>query len=62
MFDVPNGSGMGSDEEQICKYCVANSKAIIVSKNSIVGHLSFGIQNKVMEEYFKNNKNVFDIN
>lgn len=62
MFDVLKGSGMGSDEEQICKYCIASSKAIIVSKNSIVGHLSFGVQNKDMEQYFKENKAIFDIN
>lgn len=56
MFDVVNGSGMGSDEKQICSYCMTSSKAIIVSKNSIVGHLSFGKQNETMKKYFLNKK------
>lgn len=61
MFDVLKGSGMGSDEDQICKHCMSKSKAIIVSKNSIVGHLSFGKQNRIMEEYFNANKTLFDL-
>ena len=61
MFKVHRGSGMGSDEEQICSYCIKSSQAIIVSKNSLVGHLSFGKQNKPMKEYFETNKNNFFI-
>lgn len=61
MFDVLSGSGMGSDEDQICKHCMSKSKAIIVTKNSIVGHLSFGKQNKIMENYFNDNKEIFDL-
>ncbi len=61
MFDVTKGNGMGRDEEQICKYCMLNSKAIIVSKNSIVGHLGFKNQNKEMKKYFLNNRKLFDI-
>ena len=62
MFDVFKGSGMGKDEEQICEYCIKNSEAIIVSKNSIVGHLGFKNQNQVMEKYFLDNNKRFDIN
>ena len=61
MFNVGNGIGMGKDEQQICNYCMNNSYAIVISKNSVVGHLSFGEQNKDMEEYYKNNKTIFEI-
>ena len=61
MFKVYEGSGIGKDEEDLCGYCVNQSKAIIVSLNTAVGHLSFGKQNKIMEEYFKNNKDFFEI-
>lgn len=33
----------------------------MVSKNTIVGHLSFGKQNAAMKEFFLSNKSVFDI-
>ena len=62
MFEVKKGSGMGSDEKQICQHCMIKSRPIIVSKNSIVGHLSFGKQNEAMEKYFKENKDFFNIN
>lgn len=62
MFDVKAGACMGLDEEYLCNFCLSNSKPIIVSLNSVVGHLSFGTQNKTMEDYFNNNKNLFDIN
>lgn len=52
---------LGLDESQICDFCIENSQAIIVCKNSIVGHLSFGKQNELMKEYFLNNKEKFQI-
>ena len=61
MFEVKSGACMGLDETQICSYCMVNSKAIIVSNNSIVGHLSFGVQNPEMKEYFMNHKEKFEI-
>ena len=61
MFDVPSGLGMGNDEEKLCKYCICNSKAIIVSKNTIVGHLAFKMLNEKMKDYFNKNKNIFEI-
>ncbi len=60
-FKVSFGNAMGRDEIQICGYCMVRSRAIIVSNNSIVGHLSFGNQNKVMKEYFENNQEIFKI-
>lgn len=61
MFTVLNGSGMGYDEFEICTYSVRKSKAMIVSKNIAVGHLSFGKQNKEMEKYYDMHKDVFSI-
>lgn len=61
MFKVIRGTCMGIDEEHICTYCMKNSKAIIVSNNSVVGHLSFGSQNQIMKEYFLNNPEKFQI-
>jgi len=60
-FKVKKGSCMGLDEVQICSFCVINSKAMIVSNNSVVGHLSFGTQNETMKEYFLTNKKNFSI-
>ena len=55
----PNGNGMGLDEEQICGFCVANSLAMVVAENSVVGHLSFGQQNAAMKEYYLTHREVF---
>lgn len=60
-FKVKRGSCMGLDEEQICSFCVNNSKAMIVSNNSVVGHLSFGTQNETMKNYFIDNEEEFSI-
>lgn len=60
-FKVDKTNGMGLDETQMCSYCVCSSKAMIVAENTCVGHLSFGTQNKSMEEYFKKNKGLFKI-
>lgn len=62
MFLVKKTSGLGDDEKQICEYCINTSQSIIVSKNVVVGHLSFKNQNAAMKEYFLNNKNIFDVN
>ena len=53
--------GMGIDETQICSHCISNSKSIVVSENTCVGHLSFGPQNKDMEQYFYKNQSKFSI-
>lgn len=57
-FKVEKGIGLGTDEIQICGLSSINSLVILVSKNTVVGHLSFGKQNKTMEEYFKNNREI----
>ena len=58
-FKVSPTVGMGVDEVQICEYCVTNSKAMVISENTCVGHLSFGPQNEGMKEYFKQNSEKF---
>ena len=52
---------MGLDELEMCSYAIDESKAIIVSKNIAVGHLSFGKQNGPMKEYFLENKKIFEV-
>ena len=49
---LPDNPCMGVDEEQLCSFCMTNSLAIIVSENTVVGHLSFGQQNDSMKEYY----------
>ena len=61
MFTVKKGPGMGLDEIEMCSYAMCNSKAIIISKNTAVGHLSFGKQNETMKKYFQDNIDVFKI-
>lgn len=61
MLDVVSGPGMGLDEEQFCEYAINHSKAIIVSLNSVVGHLSFGRQNEEMKMYYLSHTDVFDV-
>lgn len=58
---VNKGNGMGVDEVFLCNLATSKSKAIVVSEKQVVGHLSFGKQNKPMEEYCISHKEVFDI-
>lgn len=60
-FRVDITKGMGVDERQICSHCVLASKSMIISENTCVGHLSFGIQNEGMKKYFKENPERFEI-
>ena len=61
-FNPGRGVGMGRDESQICQFAMLESKPIIVSANTCVGHLSFGKQNATMKEYFLEHKDLFEIN
>lgn len=58
-FKVDITKGMAVDETQICEYCMSKSKAIVIAENTCVGHLSFGLQNNDMEEFFKENQDRF---
>jgi hypothetical protein len=46
------GNAMGQDEEELCAYCCIHSRPLMVSENIVVGHLSFGKQNKPMQAYY----------
>lgn len=62
MWNVPlRGSGMGADEAQICSYAIVQSQAIIVSENTVVGHLSFGQQNESMKVFYQNHPEIFSL-
>lgn len=60
-FSVKRGACMGLDEADICSLAMKKSLAIVVSENSVVGHLSFGSQNSYMQEYFLNYPEAFQI-
>lgn len=61
MFKVEGGNCLGLDETQLCEFCVLNSRAMVISKNCLVGHLSFGPQNKEMIEYYKKHRERFSV-
>lgn len=62
-FSIPLKSGfggnMGSDETEICAYCMNNSRPIMVSENVLVGHLGYLPQNAAMREYYLNHQKRF---
>lgn len=60
-FKVRFNGDMGIEESHICKYCMENSYAIIVSENVLAGHFAFGPQNKIMYDYYIKNKSKFNI-
>ena len=45
------GSGLGVDEEHLCKDCIGMSRPMIVIHNTFAGHFSFGPQEASMKEY-----------
>lgn len=55
----PNNAGLGTDEAQICQFCVALSLGMVVAENSVVGHLSFRQQNAAMKEYYLTHREKF---
>lgn len=61
MFPVVKGPGMGIDESEFCAYCIKESQAIIVSENTVVGHLSFGKQNAAMQAFYAEHKERFEV-
>ncbi|WP_156786583.1 hypothetical protein [Treponema brennaborense] len=52
---------MGLGEIFLCNLATSKSKAIIVADNVVVGHLSFGIQNDSMKEFFLSHIDDFDV-
>jgi hypothetical protein len=59
MFKTGKGSGMGADELHINKYCFCKSRPILISLNSVVGHLSFTQQNQEMSKFYEQNTELF---
>ena len=45
------GSGLGVDEEHLCKDCIGMSRPMLVIHNAFAGHFSFGPQEASMKEY-----------
>lgn len=60
-FEVGPGNNMGRDEIQLCEFVMADSRAIIVSENTLVGHFSFGKQTNAMKDYYKKNRDIFKV-
>ena len=58
-FEVGIGNNMGRDEIQLCNYLLADSRAIIVSENTIAGHFSYGPQTQEMKEYYNTHREIF---
>ena len=56
MFPVVMGTGMGEDEEHVCRYCLMHSKAMVVAENALVGHLAYGPQTGAMMGEFSNGR------
>lgn len=61
MFPVKSFENMGADEKRICEFCMMEGRAMVVSENCIVGHLSYGPQHSVMEKYYHEHREIFDI-
>lgn len=55
------GASMGDDEKQICTYCMQREQPIVVSENTLVGHLAFGPQTEVMMKFFNEHRERFEI-
>jgi len=60
-FPVKRESCLGLDEIYLCSLSAKYSRAIIVANNTVVGHLSFGEQNKVMKDFYLSHQWLFDI-
>jgi hypothetical protein len=58
-FTVSGNTDMGTDEEELCAYCINASRAIMVSNNTVVGHFSFGGQTLRMKEFYSANLDWF---
>lgn len=58
-FTVNRRYPIGTDEEDLCAWCVNSSRPLMVSENIVVGHFSFGPQNAAMREYFDSHSDVW---
>lgn len=60
-FNVTGNADMGTDEEDICAYCINKSKVILISTNAVVGHFGFGRQTDRMKDFYIENPDWFKI-
>lgn len=61
-FPVLEYRNMGADEEGLCQFCMMQARAMVIAENAVVGHLSYGPQNREMEEYYHSQKEKFGCN
>jgi len=54
-------NSLGKDEEELCSYCLLQSRPAMICCNSVVGHFSFGSQTEEMKDYYNNNPDSFKI-
>lgn len=59
MFPVSSYDNLGADEKRICKYCLMEGKAMVISENCVVGHFSYWPQRDAMKTYFFENNDDF---
>lgn len=55
------GASIGQDEDQICSSAMLFERPILVVENIVVGHLAFGPQTSSMMDYYRANKELFEI-
>ena len=58
---VKGTNSLGVDEADLCNFCCSSSRPLMVTENVVVGHLSFGPQNKSMQEYFNLRQELFSL-
>ena len=62
-FDVKHDDliMMGKDEEKMCGFCLINSKPIMITEDTVVGHFSFGAQTEGMKQFYNEHPERFRI-
>ena len=62
-FDVKHDDliMMGKDEEKMCGFCLINSKPIMITEDTVVGHFSFGAQTEGMKQFYTEHPERFRI-
>jgi hypothetical protein len=60
-FAIPRWPGApGHDELELCLWCMAESRAIIVAHSALVGHFAFGPQSEHMKNLLQREPALFD--
>lgn len=60
-FPVLEYRNMGADEEWLCQFCMMQARAMVIAENAVVGHLSYGAQNQVMEQFYYRHREKFSL-